>query len=53
MIHRIVPLSDTLFQYSKVIIDQIYDKAVRGWQPATRNGVPCRSLVQMKFELKK
>ena len=52
MIHRIVPLSDTLFQYSKVIIDQIYDKAVRGWQPATRNGVPCRSLVQMKFELK-
>lgn len=30
MIHRIVPLSDTLRQYSKVIIDQIYDKAVRG-----------------------
>lgn len=53
MIHRIVPLSDTLFQYSKVIIDQIYDKAVRGWHPASRNGVPFRALVQMKFELKK
>lgn len=53
MIHRIVPLSDTLRQYSKVIIDQIYDKAVRGWQPATRNGMPYRALAQMTFELTK
>ena len=53
MIHRIVPLSDTLRQYSKVIIDQIYDKAVRGWQPAMRNGIPYRALAQMTFELTK
>ena len=53
MIHRIVPLSDTLWQYSKVIIDQIYDKAVRGWQPAMRDGIPYRALAQMTFELTK
>ena len=53
MIHRIVPLSDTLRQYSKVIIDQIYDKAVRGWQPAMRNGIPYRALAQMTLELTK
>ena len=53
MIHRIVPLSDTLRQYSKVIIDQIYNKAVRGWQPAMRNGIPYRALAQKTFELTK
>ncbi len=53
VIRKIVPLSDTLRQYSRVIIDQIYKKAVRGWQPATRNGIPYRTLAQMTFELKR
>lgn len=51
IVHKIVELNGSLKQYSKVIIDQFYDQAVRGWEPAKRNGIPYRTLAQIKFEL--
>lgn len=51
MIHRIVELSGGLRQYSKIIIDKMYDIAMRGWEPARRNGEPYRTLAQIRFEI--
>lgn len=51
IVHKVVELSGGLKQYSKVIIDRFYDKAVRGWEPAKIDGVPVRSLAQFRFEL--
>ena len=53
IIHKIVELNGALRQYSKIIIDKIYDAALRGWQPATKNGVPVRTYAQIKIELTK
>ena len=53
MLQKVVELNGCLRQYSEVIIDYIYDRAVRGWEPARRNGVAVRSLAQMRFELKR
>lgn len=53
IVNRIVELSGALRQYSKVIIDKIYNDAVRGWQPALRNGQPYRTLTQIRFEITK
>lgn len=51
IVQRVVELNGCLKQYSQVIIDYIYDRAVRGWEPAKRNGVPFRALAQLRFEL--
>ena len=53
IVQRVVELNGCLKQYSQVIIDYIYDRAVRGWEPAKRNGVPFRALAQLRFELKR
>lgn len=50
-VHRVVELNGSLKQYSKVIIDQFYEQAVRGWEPAKKNGAPYRTIAQIKFEL--
>ena len=49
IVHRIVELGGALKQYSQVFIDKIYDIAVRGWSPAKRNGVPFRTVAQIRF----
>ncbi len=49
IVHRIVELGGALKQYSQVFIDKIYDIAVRGWNPAKRNGVPFRTVAQIRF----
>lgn len=51
IVHRIVEISGALKQYSQVFIDKIYDLAVRGWVPAKRNGVPFRTVAQIRFEV--
>lgn len=51
IVRKIVELNGALRQYSKIIIDKIYDAAVRGWQPATKNGIPFRTYAQIKIEL--
>lgn len=51
IVHKITELNGTLRQYSKVIIDQIYDKAIRGWEPATCDGKPYRTLAQIQLLL--
>lgn len=53
IVQRITELNGAYKQYSKIIIDRFYDKAYRGWEPAKVNGVPCRSLAQFTFELKR
>jgi len=53
IVRRIVELNGALKQYAQVFIDKIYDLAVRGWQPATRDGVPVRTVVQFRFVLDK
>ncbi len=53
MLQKVVELNGCLKQYSQVIIDYIYDRAVRGWEPARRNGVAVRALAQLRFELKR
>ncbi|HJB83954.1 MAG TPA: hypothetical protein IAA13_00395 [Candidatus Alistipes merdigallinarum] len=50
-VRKIVELSGALKQYAQVFIDKIYDISLKGWQPATRNGVPYRTLAQIYFEL--
>ena len=49
IVHRIVELGGALKQYSQEFIDKIYDIAVRGWNPAKRNGVPFRTVAQIRF----
>ena len=49
IVQKIVELSGALKQYSQVFIDTIYDLAVRGWKPATCNGVPFRTVAQIRF----
>lgn len=51
IVHKVVELNGALKQYSQVIIDYIYERAVREWEPAKRNGVPFRALAQLRFEL--
>lgn len=51
IVHKIVELNGALKQYSQVFIDKIYDLAVRGWDPAKRDGVPFRTVVQLRFEV--
>lgn len=51
IVRRIVELNGALKQYAQVFIDKIYDLAVRGWQPATKDGVPVRTVVQFRFVL--
>lgn len=53
MLNRVVELNGALRQYSRIIIDKIYDAAVRGWEPATRNGKPYRTLAHIRFEIEK
>ena len=53
MLQKVVELNGCLRQYTEVIINYIYDRAVRGWEPARRNGVAIRSLAQLRFELKR
>lgn len=49
IVNKIVELTGALKQYSQVFIDTIYDRAVRGWQPATCNGVPFQTVAQIRF----
>lgn len=51
IVHKIVELNGALKQYSQIFIDKIYDLAVRGWEPAKKNGVPIRTVAQIRFEL--
>lgn len=37
-VHKIVELNGALRQYSQIFIDKLYDMAVRGWQPAKKDG---------------
>ena len=53
IVRRIAELNGALKQYSQVFIDKIYDLAVRGWQPATKDGIPVRTVVQFRFVLKR
>lgn len=50
-VHKIVELSGALRQYSQIFIDKVYDMAVRGWQPAKKDGVPFRTVCQLRFVL--
>ena len=36
---------------SQIFIDKLYDMAVRGWQPAKKDGVPFRPVCQLRFVL--
>ena len=47
----IVELNGALRQYSQIFIDKLYDMAVRGWQPAKKDGVPFRTVCQLRFVL--
>ncbi len=51
MVHSIKEVGGGLRQYAQVIIDELYEQAVRGWTPAGRNGFPYRSLAHLRFEL--
>lgn len=53
VVQKVVELNGCLKQYSQVLIDFIYDRAFRGWEPARRNGVPFRTLAQLRFELQR
>lgn len=53
LVQKVVELNGCLKQYSQVIIDYIYDRAFRDWEPARRNGVAVRALAQLRFELKR
>lgn len=53
IVHKVVEINGGLKQYAQVLIDIFYDKAVRDWTPATRNGTPFRALAQIRFELTK
>ena len=50
-VHKIVELNGALRQYSQIFIDKLYDMAVRGWQPAKKDGVPFRTVCQLRFVL--
>lgn len=50
-VRKIVELNGALKQYAQIFIDKIYDLSWKGWQPATRNGVPYRTLALIYFEL--
>ena len=51
IVQKIVELNGALKQYSTKIIDKIYEMAVRGWQPATRNGVPYKTYAHIMLEI--